>query len=89
MGPPPIQRGVPGLGHRVSIWNDAGERVGRLGDGTPGAGPAQFLAPHGITVDSRGNVYVSEVHAQWIGKFWGDEVPLGELRSMRKWAREG
>lgn len=87
MGPAPIQRTVPNLGHCVSIWNTDGERVGRLGDGTPGSGPGQFFAPHGVTVDPTGNIYVAEVAAQWIGKFWGDEVPLGELRSVQKWAR--
>jgi sugar lactone lactonase YvrE len=55
---------------RVSILDLDGNVVTRWGDDPNG--PTEFAAPHGIAVDSRGNVYVSEVreaaqmdHASW------------------------
>jgi len=50
---------------RVSVLADGGAVVERLGeeareDGEPGA-PHRFIAAHGITIDSAGGVYVTEV----------------------------
>ena len=53
----------------------------------PGQNADQFVAPHGVTTDSKGNVYVGEV--AWT--FWGskqDPQPLGELISLRKWIKK-
>jgi len=53
----------------------------------PGQNPDQFVAPHGVTTDSKGNVYVGEV--AWT--FWyskKDPHPLGELVSLRKWIKK-
>jgi sugar lactone lactonase YvrE len=44
---------------RISVLDLAGNVVTRWGD-DPG-GPIQFVAPHGIAVDSGGNLYVGEV----------------------------
>jgi DNA-binding beta-propeller fold protein YncE len=44
---------------RVSVLDLDGKVLVRWGD-DPNE-PTQFAAPHGIAVDSRGNVYVSEV----------------------------
>lgn len=51
---------APGLGHRVSIITLKGELLGRFGDPEEGDTPGKFIAPHGIAVDSRNDVYVSE-----------------------------
>ncbi len=51
---------VAELGARVSIMDLKGNVLGRWG-GEPGDGPGQFRAPHGIWMDSRGDVYVAEV----------------------------
>jgi DNA-binding beta-propeller fold protein YncE len=52
---------APGLGHRVSVYDLQGKLLGRIGEAEEGEGPAQFIAPHGIAVDSRGDLYVGEV----------------------------
>jgi peptidylamidoglycolate lyase len=60
---------VPELDARVSIIDDADKVVARLGDGKGiKAGeiakhPDKFAAPHALTVDSRGDLYVIE----WVG----------------------
>jgi DNA-binding beta-propeller fold protein YncE len=90
MGPPPVQENVPNLGNRVTIFSHDGEIVGRFGAPTPGQGIDQFICPHGIAVDSRGDIYVAEVSASYLASPSSgnrtEEVPEGgELPSLRKW----
>ena len=87
MGPPDVQIGVPGLGNRIVVLSPSGEKITHFGEGLPGQNADQFVAPHGVTTDSKGNVYVGEV--AWT--FWGskqDPQPLGELISLRKWIKK-
>jgi len=87
MGPPEVQNGVPGLGNRIVVLTPDGERITHFGNDLPGQNPDQFVAPHGVTTDSKGNVYVGEV--AWT--FWyskKDPHPLGELVSLRKWIKK-
>ncbi len=84
MGPPPVQHGVPNLGNRITIMSDSGERLDSFGASLPGNGPDQFVAPHGIAVDSKLNVYIAEV--AWT--YWWSRQPQpapGEFVSLRKW----
>jgi sugar lactone lactonase YvrE len=60
---PPYGHDRPG---RVSVLNLDGDLVRRWGGDDPYA-TGSFFAPHGIAVDSRGNVYVSEVLAATYG----------------------
>ncbi|MBH60788.1 MAG: peptidylglycine alpha-amidating monooxygenase [Dehalococcoidia bacterium] len=86
MGPPPVQEGVKNLGNCVSILNSEGKLIERLGDDLPGSNDNQFVAPHGIAVDSKGSIYVAEV--AWT--FWfsrQENPPIGEIPSLRKWQR--
>src|SRR5262249_53752783 len=46
---------------RVSIYTIDGELVARFGGQDDPCAPSNFAAPHGISVDSRGDVYVAEV----------------------------
>ena len=73
----------PNLGPRIAIHNRKGEVLARLGDDTKGAGegPAQFLAPHGVTVDSHGDIYVAEVSWTSIGQH---QNPPREMQTLRK-----
>ena len=48
-------------GGRVSIFNRRGELLARWGGGRNPGAPGDFLAPHGIWVDSHGDMYVGEV----------------------------
>lgn len=71
----------PNLGARVDIYNRKGERLARLGDIWKGDEPHQFWAPHGIAIDSRGDLYVAEVSYSVIGRHMD---PPKRLRSFRK-----
>ncbi len=73
--------GAPGIGPRVSIYNLQGEVLARLGDTGPGEEPGRFIAPHGIALDSRGDIYVGEVSWTNTGQY---EDPPRELRSLQK-----
>ena len=75
---------APGLGHRVSVYNLKGELVCRFGDPEEGEGPGQFIAPHGIAVDSKGDLYVGEVSYTIRGSHL---EPPKELRSLSKYQR--
>src|SRR5262249_32424613 len=57
----PVSRNVPNLGPRVTIVDNMGKRISRLGGLGPGLGPTEFLAPHGLAVDTHGDLYVGEV----------------------------
>lgn len=48
-------------GGRVSIFDSAGGLLARWGGGQQPTAPGDFFAPHDIRVDSRGDIYVSEV----------------------------
>ena len=77
----PFSQNYPNTGGRISIYDLQGRLLARLGDIQAGEGPHQFLAPHGITVDSRGDIYVGEVNWSFRGK---NLSPPRELPSFRK-----
>jgi L-ascorbate metabolism protein UlaG (beta-lactamase superfamily) len=53
----------------VEVWErKSGELVTRFGGG-PGRYPGQFELPHGIAVDSQGNIYVAEQEGRRVQKF--------------------
>jgi len=77
----PFNQNYPNIGGRISIYNLKGERLAILGDIQAGVQPHQFLAPHGLAVDSRGDIYVGEVSWSFRGK---NLTPPRELPSFRK-----
>ena len=77
----PFNQNYPNIGARISIYDLQGNLLARLGDIQAGEGPHQFLAPHGLTVDSRGDIYVGEVSWSFKGKTL---TPPRELPSFRK-----
>jgi DNA-binding beta-propeller fold protein YncE len=83
----PVSRNVPNLGPRVTIVDNTGKRIARLGGLGPGLGPTEFLAPHGLTVDSRGDLYVGEVSwTNWPQTF-KDQPRPADLRSLHKFRK--
>ena len=83
-----VNRASPNLGPRVSIVDNKGALLARFGD-VAGAGnaPGQFISPHGMAVDSHGDVYVGEVSATAWPQLKPDEPvpqPLHSLRKMTK-----
>jgi hypothetical protein len=85
----PVNRDVPNLGPRISIVTHEGKLLGRLGDVRAGTRLDQFIAPHGLAVDSRGDLYVGEVsYTAWPQVYPKEPTPKG-LRSLRKLVRVG
>jgi DNA-binding beta-propeller fold protein YncE len=82
-----INRDVPNLGPRVSIVDHTGKRLARIGGLGPGLGIDQFLAPHGISVDKYGDIYVGEV--SWTGwpQIFPDRPRPQPVRSLRKFRK--
>ena len=81
-----INRETPNLGPRISILNNKGELLARIGDIHRGMAPNQFLAPHGLAVDSYGDIYVGEVsYTNWPSI--SDEPVPRHLRTLRKLIR--
>jgi sugar lactone lactonase YvrE len=54
-------RDWPRLGPRLSILNSDGGLLARLGDKEEVGSRSQFIAPHGVAVDSTGSIYIGEV----------------------------
>jgi DNA-binding beta-propeller fold protein YncE len=79
----PVNKDVPHIGARVSVLSLKGELVGRTGGRFAGEKPGEFVAPHGVAVDSRGDVYVAEVSYTAKGRH---ENPPREVRSLQKLA---
>jgi DNA-binding beta-propeller fold protein YncE len=79
-----LVQGCPGYGHRLSIYSPDGTLLSRFGDAEEGSTPGRFIAPHGIGVDSKGNVYVGEVSYTIQGRLLD---PPQELRSLSKLVR--
>ena len=78
----------PGIGPRVSLWTLEGKRIAQVGDATR-TKPSQFTSPHGVAVDSRGDIYVGEV-ARTAMKNKGTPVPeaceggIGDARTVAR-----
>jgi len=79
-----VNQSVPNLGGRVSILSLKGDLLGRIGDRFRGEKPGQFVAPHGVVNDSRGDLYVAEVSYTLKGRH---ENPPREIRSLQKFIR--
>src|SRR5437899_4631226 len=64
-------RNAPNLGPRLSILSNEGKLIARITTiPAAGTGPGQFISPHGIAVDSRGDLYVDEVsYTAWASNF--------------------
>ncbi|MEX2015247.1 MAG: hypothetical protein WD873_01330 [Candidatus Hydrogenedentales bacterium] len=77
-------RYAPNLGPRLRILNKTGEILATVGGEFAEDGTDRFVAPHGLAIDARGNIYVGEVsHTFW--KVLFPKVPMPpKLRSLAK-----
>ena len=76
-----VNNDMPNIGPRVSIYSGKGELLARLGNRPAGLEPGQFISPHGLAVDSHGDIYVGEVSFT----NWGRRGPIPPgLRSLQK-----
>ena len=76
-----VNADYPNIGGCVTIHDLNGNRLARLGDVWRGEGPGQFISPHGIAIDSHGDLYVGEVSFAAYGRHLS---PPREVRSFRK-----
>ena len=79
-------RGFPNLGPRLTVLTHTGTVIARIGreENAHGQEPGQFLSPHGIAVDSRGDLYVAEVSVSaWPSLYPGVPRP-NQLRCLQK-----
>src|SRR6266436_7438602 len=82
---------VGDLGPGLTIVDSNGKRVARLGgQHGPGIETGKFLAPHGIALDSKGDIYVGEVGVtDWKTSFPDTPMPpeLSVVRCLQKLER--
>ena len=83
-----FNRGAPNLGPRITVLDADGRLVTRLSASpSAGIGPGQFLSPHGLAIDSHGDVYVAQVSkTAWPQLFPDAEVPA-HFPSLQKLTR--
>jgi hypothetical protein len=72
----------------VTIVDNAGKRISRLGDLDPGLGPTGFLAPHGLAVNTCGDPYVGATRTIWPQTF-KDKPRPDNLRSLHEFRKVG
>ena len=79
-----VNRNHPNIGPRITVLDTNGELLARIGHFGYGLDVGQFMAPHGIALDSKGDMYVGEVA-------WTNMNNLGEtvdgVRSFQKLAK--
>ncbi len=80
----PVTAETPNIGPRVTVLDAKGRRICRFGGRFAGEAPGEFVAPHGLVADSRGDVYVAEVSWTQRGRH---EQPPREVRCLQKFSR--
>jgi len=80
-----VNRNHPNIGPRLSFVDAKGKLIARLGgeDG-PGLEAGKFIAPHGIAVDSKGDIYVGEVSYVEYPRMFPDRKIPWRMRSLQK-----
>jgi DNA-binding beta-propeller fold protein YncE len=81
-----LMDGAEGVGHRLTVLSREGDLLAQVGDPREGEEPGQFIAPHGVAVDSSGDVYVAEVSYTIRGRHLD---PPREMKSINKLKRTG
>jgi len=78
--------GWPNVGPRVSILSGSGDLIGRLDSPVwDRLGPGAFVSPHGIALDSHGDIYLADVcFAGWPQLFPGRDLPPEGLRGLHR-----
>ena len=84
----PITRQHPNIGPRLSFVDEKGRLLARLGgESGPGLEPGKFIAPHGLAIDSRGDIYVGEVSYTEFPRLFPDQKIAWRMRSLQKLER--
>ena len=78
-----VTRVVPNIGPRITVLNTKGETLARIGHLGYGLEVGQFLAPHGLCLDSNGNIYMGEVARTQVSHHENQEPP-DQIRAFQK-----
>lgn len=80
-----VNREFPNIGPFVSVFDQKGNVLSRLDTKNgPGLEPGQFISPHSIAYDSKGDLYVGDVvDADWGQVFAGCEKPSQPRRFQK------
>jgi DNA-binding beta-propeller fold protein YncE len=81
----PVNIKAPNIGPRISVLDMEGKLLSRFGE--LGEGPGQFYSPHGLAVDSRGDIYVSEVSFTAWPRYHDNKPTPPGVRSLQKYRR--
>ena len=76
-----VNRNVPNIGPRITVLNTKGETLARIGHLGYGLDVGQFVAPHGLCLDSNDNIYMGEVARTNISHY---QEPPNDVRSFQK-----
>ena len=76
-----VNRDHPNIGPRITVMDTSGERLAVVGHLGFGQDVGQFMAPHGLCLDSRDNIYVGEV--AWTNAN-NNNLPADGVRSFQK-----
>ena len=79
-----INRDYPNLGPRITVTDLQGRPLARLGASRRGYASGHFVAPHGLAVDSAGDIYVAEVTASAWPLTFPDRPMPDPLRCLQK-----
>ena len=80
-----VNRNHPNIGPRLSFVDAKGKLIARLGgENGPGLEPGKFIAPHGLAVDSRGDIYVGEVSYTEFPRLFPEQKIAWRMRSLQK-----
>ena len=75
-----------GLGPRIGVHDIQGNVLARLGDGPESEDAGSFIAPHGVCINSKGDIFVAEVSWTHTGSKLD---PPREVRSLQKLTKTG
>jgi hypothetical protein len=65
--------------------DEKGKLLARLGgENGPGLEPGKFVAPHGLALDSRGDIYVGEVSYTEFPRLFPEQKIAWRMRSLQK-----
>jgi NHL repeat len=83
-----VNRNHPNIGPRLSVLNDQGALLAQVEmNPARGTAPGQFISPHGLAVDSHGDIYVGEVaNVSW-SRSYPDRPKPNPLRVLQKLVR--
>jgi DNA-binding beta-propeller fold protein YncE len=77
-------RGWPNVGSRVIITDRAGRIIHKIGAERPGHQGQAFIAPHGVAVNSFGDIFIADLSTSTWSRFYPDQPVPSDLTTVYK-----